>query len=537
MTPTGKRGLSAGAGTHIGSSSQPRRAQHSTGAAVGHQVRESKWHKRSLPEGTMEKLYVACDLGADRGRISLGNLHKGRLRLTEVRRFPNQPTKDGDTGQWDIPYLYQHLMDGLTELGRSYESVNGVSCSSWGHDYMLFDSDGSLISPTYAQPAARARANMDEIVSRITGETIFDETGFQPELKSALFQLGTEKSRRLSQTDRLLPMADGFNYLLSGQARVETSLASTTQLYNPSQRDWAHRLVEAVRLPARILPPIVASGTVLGPLREDIAKQTKLEDVAVISSCSHELAAAIVGIPAPGDVNWAFLNPGTWSVMGVELPEPIVSAAARELDFANEAGYGGTVRFMKRTAGLWLVEECRRHWAGSTDDLDSSLLMHLAAQSPPFESLINPMEPRFLTPGDMPLKIKAFCKESGQTVPRKPGPIIRCVLESIALFQRKTLSEIEAVTDRKIKQLYLLNGGVMDSLLTSFITNALQIPVIIVPPETTAIGNVLVQAMALGQVSSLEEARAMVRESYRFETLQPHAEIWNSAFQRLEQLT
>jgi rhamnulokinase len=484
----------------------------------------------------METLYVACDLGAERGRISLGNLCNGKLRLSEIRRFSNEPTKDGDELHWDIPNLYQNLIEGLTEVGRSYETVNGVSCSSWGHDYMLFDSGGSLISPTFAQPTPRARATMDDILARVTCETIFDETGFQPSVQSTLFQLGAEKSRRLSKADRLLPVADGFNYLLSGEARVEASMASTTQLFNPFQRTWSKRLVGALKLPSRIFPPVVASGTVLGPMRQDLAKQTKLEDVNVVSSCSHELASTIVGIPAPEDVNWAFLKPGTLSFMGIELPQPLVNASARELDFANEEGYAGTVRFMKQTAGLWMLEECRRTWVGTERDLDASVMMHLAAQSAPFEALINPMDMRFQTPGDMPLKIKEFCKETGQNIPRKPGAITRCVLESIALYYRKTLLEIEELTERKIQQIYLLGGGT-NQLFNSFITNALQVPVVIVPEELTVIGNMLVQGIALKNIESLEHARQIVRDSLKFETLHPHAEVWNSAYQKLEEFT
>jgi len=484
----------------------------------------------------METLYVACDLGSDRGRISLGNLNKGRLRVSDIRRFPNEPTKDGDELQWDIPNLYHNMIEGLTEVGRSYETVNSISCCSWGHDYMLFDSDGSLITPTFAQPTPRARATMDEILSQVTCETIFDETGFLPSVQSTLFQLGVEKSRRLSKADRLLPVADGFNYLLSGEARVETSIAGTTQLFNPYQRAWSKRLVGALRLPSRILPPVVASGTVLGPMRQDLADQTKLEDVTIVSSCSHELASTMVSLPATSEVMWAFLKLGTSSFMGVELPEPIISSDARELDFSNETAYGGTIRFMKQTAGLWMLEECRRAWIGTERDLDASVMMHLAAQSEPFESLINPMDLRFMTPGDMPQKVKEFCKETGQAVPRKPGAVIRCILESIALYYRKTLRELEQITKRRIGQLYLLGGG-SNHLFNSFITNALQIPVTVIPEEVTVIGNMLVQGIALKHIESLEQARQIVRDSFKFETLHPHAEVWNSAYQRLEALT
>ncbi|MCW5552657.1 MAG: rhamnulokinase [Verrucomicrobiae bacterium] len=485
----------------------------------------------------METAYVACDLGAHRGRVLLGNLHQGKLRLSEIHRFDNAPIQVGDDSQWDIAGLYHQVMQGLAEVGRADEPIHSISCSSWGHDYMLFDSGGSLITPTHAQPTPRAQAGMRDLLSRIPSETIYEETGGQPQPHSTLFQLGVEKPRRLARGNRLLPVADGFNFLLSGQAGIEGSMAGTTQLFNPFQQVWSDRLVSALRLPPHLLPPVVPSGTLLGPLRDSIAEQIRLEDVNVVSSCSHALASAIAGLPAHPDVPWAFLQPGTWAQMGVELPHPLASPLARQLGFANETGYGGTVRFMKPTVGLWLVEECRRAWAGTEYDLDPSVIMHLAAQAPPFESLINPLDERILSPGDVPQKIKAFCKETGQPVPRKPGPIIRCVLESIALSYRRTLEEIQRVTGQRIQRLFVLDGGFQNPLLTSFITNALQIPIVIVPEESTAVGNVLLQAIALGHLSSLEVARQIVSDSFRFETLHPHATVWNSAYERLEQFT
>jgi rhamnulokinase len=485
----------------------------------------------------METAYVACDLGTHRGRILLGNLNHGKLRLSEIHRFANAPIQEDNDPQWDVAGLYQQMMEGLGEVGRADEPINSISCCSWGHDYMLFDSGGSLITPTHVQPTSRAQAGMSNLLSRIPGETIYEETGTQPQPQSTLFQLGVEKSRRLAKGNRLLPVADGFNFLLSGQAGIEISMAGTTQLFNPFQQTWSERLVSALRLPPHLLPPVLASGTLLGPLRDSIAEQSRLEDVSVVSSCSHSLASVIVGLPTRQDVPWAFLNPGTWAHMGVELPQPLVTPVARDLGFANEPGYDGTVRFMKPTVGLWLVEECRRAWAGTEYDLDPSVIMHLAAQAPPFESLINPLDERILSPGDVPQKIKAFCKETGQPVPRKPGPIIRCVLESIALFHRRTLEEIQHVTGQRIQRLYLLRGGFQNSLLNSFITNALQIPVVIVPEESTALGNILVQAIALGHVPSLEAARQIVSESFRFETLHPHATVWNTAYERLERFT
>ncbi len=483
----------------------------------------------------MTTYYIACDLGAESGRVMEGTLTNGRLMLSEQHRFPNEPIKDKDSLYWDIPKLFQETLVGLQRVAEREDPIAGVSCDSWGVDYMLFEADGSLITPTYHYRDPRSHSGIKEVLARVPWETVYAETGIQKMPINTLFQLGAEKSKRLGKAHQLLSVADGFNYLLSGAARFEVSMASTTQLYNPVAKNWSDKLIHALRLSPRLLPQIVPSGTVLGPLRSDIAQQTRLEDVQVIASCSHDTAAAVAGLPAAGQ-NWAFLSSGTWSLIGVEVPEPVINDASRELNFTNEIGYGNTVRLLKNIAGLWIVQECRRYWAEKEQDLDYDVMTHLAASAPPFESLINPVDPRFLEPGDMPAKVQAFCKETGQPVPRKPGPIIRCVLESLALLYRKTLQEIEDITGRKIERLHIVGGGTKNSLLNHFTANALQIPVVIGPTEATAAGNVLIQAMTLGHVPSLEQARKIVRDSFDMEIIQPHVAAWTAAYQRLERL-
>src|SRR5947207_10804154 len=481
----------------------------------------------------MTTYYIACDLGAESGRVIEGALNNGRLVLSELHRFPNQPIKDKDSLYWDIPQLFQEVLIGLRKVAERDDPVASVSCDSWGVDYMLFEADGTLITPTYHYRDTRSQAGMKDVLSKVSWETIYAETGIQKMPMNTLFQLGAEKSKRLSRGHQLLSVADGFNYLLSGAAKFEVSMASTTELYNPIAKNWSDKLIQALRLPVKLFPQIVPSGTLLGPLRPDIAQQTGLENVQVIASCSHDTAAAVAGLPASGQ-NWAFLSSGTWSLMGVEVPEPVITDLSRELNFTNEIGYGGSVRLLKNIAGLWVVQECRRYWAEKEQDLDYEVMTHLAGSAPPFESLINLTDPRFLTPGDMPAKVQAYCKETGQTVPRKPGPILRCVLESLALLYRKTLREIEQVTGRKIERLYIVGGGTKNTLLNHFTANALQLPVVLGPSEATSIGNVLVQALALGHLNSLEEARKVVRDSFASETIQPYAAAWNSAYERLQ---
>ena len=376
---------------------------------------------------------------------------------------------------------------------------------------------------------------MQKVLSIVPKETLYQETGVCPRPANTLFQLGAEKARRLSRAQHLLPVADAFNYLLSGVPRLEKSMASTTQLYNPITQNWSDRLLNALELPPKLLPPLVSAGTELGPLRPEIAKISGLEDARVVASCSHETAAALAGLPIRPGEGWAYLRLGSSASMGTEIAQPIITEASRERSFSNETGYGGAIHFSKQTVGLWILEECRRFWKEKDREIDDSLLTHLAGSAPPFDSLINPADPRFLTPGDMPLKIQAFCRETRQTVPRKPGPIIRCVLESLALQCRKTLNEIEDLTGRQIARLYLMNGSA-NALLNHFTANAVRRPLVVVPADAAAIGNVIVQALALGHMQSLEQAREIVRNSFKTETLLPYATAWDAASERLAQL-
>jgi len=482
----------------------------------------------------MNRFYVACDLGTEVGRVILGTLQKDKLTISEVRSFQNTPTQEKESLHWNIPQLYQEMMVALSEISGYEEPVASISCNSWASDYLLFESDGSLVTPVFHHYDPRTEAGMKEVLSKVPWETIYEETGVHKMPGNTIFQLGAEKSKRLKRS-RLMPIADGFNYLLSGVPQVEMSLASTTQLCNPVTRTWSERLVKALRLPPELLPPVAPAGTKLGPLRPEIAKETRLQDIQVIATCSYELAAALVGLPVSHGENWAYLRAGTQAVIGTELIGPVINNAGRDAHFNNGMGYGGSVHFSKHVHGLWILEECKRFWKEKDRELYDDVLTHLAIAAEPFESLINPEDPRFLTAGDMPLKIQAFCKETDQPVPRKPGPILRCVLESLALLYRKTLQEMEQLTGREFAQLYILDGNA-NNMLYHFTANALQIPVVIAPPETAAIGNVIVQALALGHLKSLDEARDLVRSSFKTETITPHAAVWNAAYDRLAEL-
>jgi len=490
---------------------------------------------------TMTTHYLACDLGAESGRLILGKLDKGRLSIQELHRFLNVPLQDGGVHSWDIEMLWHEILAGLRKAAEADYPISSISCDSWGLDYILFDKKGGIISPTYNYRDPRTEKSVDQVLKKIPWETIFNETGIQFMPINTIFQLGAETEKRLKKARHFLTVGDGFNFLLSGVPKVDQSNASTTQIYNPRTEAWSGPILSALKLPSNIFPEIVPCGTRLGPLRADVVEATKLvhediDQIEVVASCSHDTAAAVAAVPATGR-DWAYLSSGTWSLLGMESPVPMMTSVCRDLNFTNEIGYGGSIRVLKNIIGLWIVQECRREWARHEQDYDYAMLSHLAASADPFTSLVNPEDPRFLSPGDMPDKIKAFCKETGQRVPKKPGEYIRCILESLALLYRRNLHQLEHLSGRKFERLHIVGGGSQNSVLNHFTANAVQIPVVVGPTEATAVGNILVQAIAMGHVSSIEEGRKIVRDSFSIETIQPReAQAWEEAAVRFEEL-
>jgi rhamnulokinase len=484
----------------------------------------------------MTKHYLACDLGAESGRLMLGSLADGRLTLEEIHRFPNVPIRADGSLQWNIPALFGEVKAALRKAAARGLPFASISTDSWGVDYLLYDAAGQLMAPTFHYRDPRCPGGVQNAYAKVSWETIFAETGIQFMQFNTIFQMAAESPERLARARLVLGIGDGFNHWLCGVPRFEESLASTTQLYNPRTRTWSARLLEALGLPAAIFPPIVPSGVILGPLRRALAQETGLQAVQVVASCSHDTGAAVAAVPAAGD-DWAYLSSGTWSLMGVEWPEPVINQMSREMNFTNEIGYGGSVRLLKNIIGLWLVQECRREWALAGNEYDYTALTQMAEAAPPFVSLINPADSRFISPGDMPGKIAAQCQELGQPVPASPGAYIRCALESLALLYRLTFERMERLVGRKFQRLHIVGGGSKNTLLNQFTANALQIPVLAGPVEATAAGNLLVQAIALGDLPSLPAARQVLRESFPVQTVEPQsAGEWQAAYARFKAL-
>ena len=485
----------------------------------------------------MSRLFIAVELGEERGRVMLGTLHKDRLTVSEVHRFENVPVREKGSVLWDVGQLYQDTLVGLREVGNYDEPVDSISCSAWAADYLLFHSDASFIPPTYHFRSTRTDEGRKEVLSRVLWQTICEETGVPALHQSTLFQLGAEKPRHLRRADHLLPVADGFNFLLSGVPWTEMSSASATQLFNPMSRTWSDRLIAALELPAKLLPTVVPGGTKLRALRPEIAKAIRLDDAHVVASCSNELAAALVGLPVQEDENFAFMRLGRNAVVGTQMTEPVISDASRDAGISHTIGYQGAVYCHAETVGVRILEECRHFWAESEHALDECALAHLAATAEAHVSLVNLADPRFATPGDVVAKIQAYCRETDQLAPRRPGAVYRCLMESLAFLYRKTLDDLAQATGREFTSLHLM-GESKDNILHHFIANALQLPVVIAPTEATAIGNVVVQAIAMGRIGSLSEARQIVQQSFKTATIQPSpAATWAPVYERFLELS
>ena len=484
----------------------------------------------------MPNYYLACDLGADSGRLMLGTLEGEHISLEELHRFPNTPVKSDGALHWNIQSLIDELKIGLKKAAARKLPISSISCDSWGVDYLLFAPDGQIMLPVFHYRDARTQRGVENAKAKVDWPTIYGETGIQFMALNTIYQLAAEDPARLAKAKMLLCIGDAFNYFLSNVAKSEESLASTTQLYNPKTKTWSAKLLGALGLPQSIFTQIVPSGTPLGAMCPQLAAESGLKGVQVIASCSHDTGAAVAAVPGFGE-HWAYLSSGTWSLMGVELPQPIINDTCRELNFTNEIGFGSTVRLLKNIIGLWLVQESRREWAKSGQNFDFAALEKMANEAPAFKSLINPTDGRFVSPDDMPAKIAACCREHGQPVPATPGATIRCVYESLALLYRRTLRSLEQLTGKKIEKLHIVGGGSKDATLNQFAANATRIPVVAGPVEATALGNVIIQATALGHLKSLDHARKVIQSSLAVKTFQPTAAAeWDAAYARFEKI-
>lgn len=483
--------------------------------------------------------YVALDLGAESGRVMLGTLVEGRLQMEEIHRFPTGGCIIGETLRWDILHLFEEMKTGLRKIAARQIEPASISTDSWGVDYVYFRKNEPMLSLPFHYRDARTDGALEKAFARVPADVIFGETGIQFMIFNTIYQLLDDQAKRpdlMELSDHFLCIGDYVNYLFSGKIASEESMASTTQAYDPRTRSWSKKLIGKFGLPEKIFAPLVPSGTALGPLIPSLANELKWKTTQIVATCSHDTGAAVAAVPAEGD-NWAYLSSGTWSLLGLESSVPVITEQSRGYNFTNEAGLGGTTRLLKNIVGLWIVQECRRAWQKQGQEYSYDDLALMASEAEPLQSLIHPTDPRFYKPDNMPQKVADYCRETGQPVPATPGATIRCVYESLALLYRKTLQELEEISGKKLTKMHIVGGGSKSDLLNQMAANAMQIPVLAGPVEATAIGNMLVQALALGHLKSSAELRQAVRNSFPCKVYQPqHQALWEQAWLKFKEL-
>jgi rhamnulokinase len=431
------------------------------------------------------------------------------------------------------------MQQGLAVVGRERKvKLDGIGVDTWGVDFGLLGRDGSLVASPMHYRDARNDGMLEKTFAAVPREEIFAQTGIQFMQLNTLCQLYAMKlagAPALEVADKLLLIPDLFNYWLTGVQRAELTFASTTQFYNPIKKRWATELLDSLGLPSRILPEIVYPGTLLGPLLPHVAEAAGIEQFPVYATASHDTAAAVAAVPAEGD-DWCYISSGTWSLMGLELAEPVINAKSLALNVTNEIGYGGSVRFLKNIAGLWVLQESRRAWAQEGTEYSYEELARLAAAATPFKAVIDPDQ--FLAPGQMVARIAAYCRSTGQAVPETAGEFARTILEGLALRYRQVLEGLESAAGRKIKVIHIVGGGSRNQLLNQLVADATGRLVVAGPAEGTAAGNILVQAIGSGALSGLAEARSVLRNSSSLSLVEPKpAAGWDDAYNKFCKLT
>jgi len=490
--------------------------------------------------------YLALDLGAESGRGLLGRFDGQCLKLEEGHRFPNGPVLMLDTLYWDLPRLYAEVKTALAQGVARAGELDSVGVDTWGVDFGLIGRGETLLGNPVHYRDARTDGMLAAAFERIPRERIYEITGLQFLPFNTVYQLlalSRSRSPLLEVAETLLMMPDLFGWLLTGRRAGEKTNASTTQLLDPRSGAWSDELCNGLGLPRAILPELIKPGAVLGSLRRSVADEIGLtRPLTVTAPATHDTASAVAAVPAVtaaagGTPDWCYLSSGTWSLLGVEVSRPVINAETMRYNFTNEGGVAGTTRLLKNIMGLWLVQECRRTWARAGRDLSYEELTNRAQVAPPFAALVDPDDSTFLAPGDMPSRLAAFCKRTGQIPPSDEGALVRCCLESLALKYRWAIDRLETILGTIIKTIHVVGGGTKNALLCQFTADACGRPVHAGPVEATAIGNILMQALGGGQLSSVSDLRAVVARSFPVTVYEPIAtSSWTDAAGRFAAL-
>ena len=482
------------------------------------------------------KVYLAVDLGAESGRVVAGILHLDRLFLETIHRFPNGAQDEDGTLRWNLRRLFDEIVRGISLASEKFSGrLVSIGVDSWGVDYGLLNRSGELIELPFHYRDSRTEGIMAEAARRVSLREIFLATGIQPLFLNTLLQLYSQVTKKdpvLAQADQLLFIPDLINYWLCGSRCNEYTIASTSQMMDMRTKGWAGGLLDRLGIPTDLLGDIVEPGTTLGSLRRKIDDRTGAGALRVVAVGAHDTASAVAGTPLGGRGS-AFISSGTWSLMGVEIAQPVIERRVLENGFSNEGGVEGTIRLLKNITGLWILQECRRRWMEAGEPFSYGRLTEMAGGAPAFSALIDPDHESFNRPGQMPEKIASFCRDTGQAEPLDYGTVVRVTLESLALKYREVLERLEMVTGSPLESLNIVGGGSQNSLLNQFTANATGRTVVSGPVEATCAGNLIIQLIADGEIDTLAQGRELIAKSSKMELFSPmDAAVWEGGYER-----
>ncbi len=482
------------------------------------------------------KRVLAFDLGASSGRGILATLEDGKITLKEVHRFPNNGVKVRSTLYWDVLYLFDQIKQGITNA-KLEGGFDSIGIDTWGVDFGLLDEDGNLIGNPVTYRDARTDNIPEELFEIMCVEEVYKRTGIQIMNFNTLFQMYYMCKYKKGEIDRakdMLFMPELLGYFLTGVKKNEYTIASTSQMINPNTRTWDYELLEKVGIKKELLGDIIMPGTILGKLTEDICEELGVEPVDVVAVGCHDTASAVVAVPTEVD-DFVYISCGTWSLFGTELKSPVVTDEAYKSSYTNEGGYGGKIRFLTNIMGLWLIQESRRTWNRQGNEFSFNDLEKAALACEPFKCFIDPDYPEFGKPGDIPSRIQKYCEKTGQYVPQTVGEIVRCIYESLALKYYHSFLNLKKISGKNFESINIVGGGTKDPLLCQMAANACNVTVYAGPIEATALGNIAVQMIAIGEIKDLKEARKIIKESFDTKQYEPEdVDAWQKAYEQFK---
>jgi len=492
-----------------------------------------------------EAVHLAIDLGASSGRVMAGYLNNGKLQLAEVHRFANNPVYIQESMQWNTHGLWAEIQTGLRKATDTYENVQSVGVDTWGVDYALLDDQDLVIGPVRCYRDDRTDGMMQRAFEIVPREEIFEATGLQFMQLNTLYQLIAARlngEHSLDIANGMLLMGDFFHWLLTGKRSLDATNASTTQLVDPRTKTWSHELIARFNLPPVLFGELSQPGTVLGNVQPSVVKTTGLKDVPVIIPATHDTASAVIAVPAddfaPEQTSWCYISSGTWSLMGCELPRPMVNAQCSEFNFTNEGGIQGSTRLLKNISGLWIFQQIRKSLERKSDADSWEEMVKLAHKAKPFSLLLDPDEACFVAPHDMVEAIRAYARRTGQREPESKDALYRGALEGLAFQYRATLGNLETILGHRVEVVHIVGGGSQNELLCQMTADACNRKVVAGPIEATAAGNIVVQMLGCGKLDSIIDARRLIRDSFEVKAFTPeNVDAWTEPAERFAKLS